>query len=146
MYIRQETGKLSDVAMFFKFTHFTSLSRSLSFSALSSSTACFWRRNVSNSLKSNVISDWTICSSSTWKWPDMWSISSTFHMQIPKVQKNSEVVSLFALLGSACAKAACRMLMTLTPGGIIKFSNHWFALENINVLTTSTTKLKMVWF
>jgi len=36
-------------------------------------------------------------------------------MQIPKVQKDSQVVSLFAILGSARTKAARRMLMKLTP-------------------------------
>jgi len=37
--------------------------------------------------------------------------------QIPKAQKDSQVVSLFlVLLGSARTKAARRMLMKLTPG------------------------------
>jgi hypothetical protein len=35
--------------------------------------------------------------------------------QILKAQKDSQVVSLFTLLGSASAKAASRTLMKLTP-------------------------------
>ncbi len=50
------------------------------------------------------------------------SISSTFyeqllHVQIPEVQKDSQVGSLFcAFLGSARAKALGKMLVKLTPG------------------------------
>jgi len=36
--------------------------------------------------------------------------------QIPKAQKDSQVVSLFALSGSVRAKAARGTLMKLTPG------------------------------
>jgi len=47
------------------------------------------------------------------------SISSTFYeqllqAQIPKEQKDSQVVSLY--FSFACAKAACKMLMKLTRG------------------------------
>ncbi len=42
--------------------------------------------------------------------------------QIPRAQKNSQVVSLFALLGSAPVKAARRRtLMKLTPGVLTRF-------------------------
>jgi len=48
------------------------------------------------------------------------SISSTFYSkllctQAPKAQKYSQAVSLFALLGSAREKAACKTVMKLTP-------------------------------
>jgi hypothetical protein len=44
------------------------------------------------------------------------------HTQIPKAQKNTVKSSVFfALLGSARAKAALRMLMKLTP--VVKFIN-----------------------
>jgi len=36
--------------------------------------------------------------------------------QIPKAQKDSQVINIFALLGSACVKAAVRTLIKLTPG------------------------------
>jgi len=37
--------------------------------------------------------------------------------KIPKAQKDSEVISaFFLLLGSACAKAAHKMLLNFTPG------------------------------
>jgi len=39
--------------------------------------------------------------------------------KILKAQKDSQVVSLFALSGSAQAKIACRMLMKLTQGRFI---------------------------
>ncbi len=53
---------------------------------------------------------------------DQDSISSTFCKQlllaqIPKEQKR-QIVSLFALLGSVCVKAACRTLMKLTPPAV----------------------------
>jgi len=49
------------------------------------------------------------------------SISSTIfeqllRVQIPKAQKDSQVISLFALLGYLCEKAAHKMLMKLTKG------------------------------
>jgi len=37
-------------------------------------------------------------------------------VQIPKAQKDRQLDRLFGLLGSASVKAACRMLMKLTPG------------------------------
>jgi len=51
------------------------------------------------------------------------SISSTFNeqilrAQIPKVQKRLDDLTVFiALLGSACPKAAHKMLMKLSPDG-----------------------------
>ncbi len=45
------------------------------------------------------------------------SMSIFLRTQIPKAQKKySPSVSFFALLGSAHAKAGCRMLIKLTPG------------------------------
>jgi len=51
------------------------------------------------------------------------SISATIYgqllcSQIPKAHKNSQVVSLFALLGSVHVKAAHRTLMKFTPGKV----------------------------
>jgi hypothetical protein len=54
--------------------------------------------------------------------PHMGSILPTFYeqllrTQIPKVQKNTVKLSVFfALLGSACVKAAHKMLVKSTPG------------------------------
>jgi len=55
-----------------------------------------------------------------WIW-HQGSISSTFYEQLylrrsQKCKKNSQVVSLFALLGSEHAKAVLRTLMKLIPG------------------------------
>jgi len=64
------------------------------------------------------------------------SISSMFykqfmHAQIPKAQKKySHVVSLFALLGSAHVKSACRTLMKLTPAA----SKLFFYLAESSVI------------
>jgi len=74
---------------------------------------------------------WKLVFAGTWSpkgWETQWlvyivdqgSTSSTFYeqllcAQIPKVQKDSQVVSFFTLLGSVCAKAAERTLMKLTP-------------------------------
>ena len=49
------------------------------------------------------------------------SISPTFyvqllHMQIPKAQKDSQFKQLFALLGSASKKAACKHVEEIGPG------------------------------
>jgi len=42
------------------------------------------------------------------------------HAKIPKVQKKRVKLSVFfALSGSECAKAACKTLMKLTPGGLV---------------------------
>jgi len=54
------------------------------------------------------------------------STSSMFYvqflcLQIPKAQKDSKNASLFALLGSARVKVACRTLMKLTP--LVNFIN-----------------------
>jgi len=60
------------------------------------------------------------------------SISSTFYeqllcMQISKAQKiQSSCQSFFALSGSALIKAACRMLMKLTPGFNQRFFFEYF--------------------
>jgi len=43
----------------------------------------------------------------------------------PKVQKDSQVISHFALLGSACTKAAFKMLVKLTP--VVNFTNILWA-------------------
>jgi hypothetical protein len=49
------------------------------------------------------------------------SISSTFLCsQIPKAQKNTDDLDVFfALSGSACVKAARKMLVKLTPGRLV---------------------------
>jgi len=39
-----------------------------------------------------------------------------FHSQIPKAQKDSQVISFFVLLGSLSAKAARKTLVKSTPG------------------------------
>jgi len=38
--------------------------------------------------------------------------------QIPKAQKESQVISVFALFGSALVKDACKMLVESSPGVI----------------------------
>ncbi len=53
-------------------------------------------------------------------------LRAAFTWQIPRAQKDR--LSLFAHLGSECAKAADKMLMKLTPG-----------LNFINVLRTAFT-------
>ena len=62
-----------------------------------------------------------VCTSFLAEYGIMGSISSTFYeqllrSQIPKAQKRlSSQLAFFALLGSASVKAACRMLVKLTP-------------------------------
>jgi len=58
-----------------------------------------------------------------------YSFSSTFydqllHAQIPKAQKDSQVISLFALSGSGRLKATRRTLMKLTSGTLYVASFH----------------------
>jgi len=73
------------------------------------------------------------------------SISSTiykqlFSAQIPKAQKrHSQVVSLFALSGSAHIKAACRMLIKLTP--VVDFINIFRVHFLYKMLAPKNTKL-----
>jgi hypothetical protein len=50
------------------------------------------------------------------------------HAQIPKAQKDPDDVNVFfVLLGSACVKAAHKMLMKLTPG-------NWLVQELVNAV------------
>ncbi len=60
----------------------------------------------------------------------LWSISPTFYAQlfpmlIQKVQKRLTIWLFFVLLGSVRAKAACRMLMNLTPALYILLALWW---------------------
>jgi len=49
--------------------------------------------------------------------PSPLSYEQLFGLQIPKVPKNpNDLTVFFALLGSGCVKAVCKMFINLTPG------------------------------
>jgi hypothetical protein len=59
----------------------------------------------------------------------MGSISPTLyikylHAQIPKAQKYGQAISLLVLLGSASVKAARKMFVKWSLGGVNRFSNY----------------------
>ncbi len=60
-------------------------------------------------------SEFDVKDPSSWGQFHQRSTSSFYAGRSQKHKKESKVVSLFCTLGSALAKAACRMMMTLTP-------------------------------
>ncbi len=72
-----------------------------------------WRRNILLIPQKHIFVSWPSGVKTI--------LEQLLHVQIPKVQNGSHVVSLFALLGSECAKAACRLLIKLTPGSLPRY-------------------------